>query len=95
MARKKQWLASLMVTPLGTFIKDCIQLLLAFWAAEVFSAGSIFIPVDKEWISKLVIVCILPNFHVLYNWLNPQYTHYGKGKLGAKIEAVATDPDLN
>lgn len=85
---EKKSFAEFMASPLGSFCKGCASLLLAFWTAEVVQAQSIFIPVDKAWISKVVIACVLPNISIITNALNPAYTNYGKGKLKAKVEAV-------
>lgn len=69
-----------MTTPLGSFIKGFLSIVLAMYIKEVIAAGSIFIPITKDLIDELVIAGLVPNVQILLNWLNPEYKHYGVGK---------------
>jgi len=81
---------NLLSSPLGTFIKSFLSIVLAMWVAELSNGHDLF-SFDIVMAKKLIVAGIIPNIHVLINWLNPQYTQYGKGKLEAKIESVVTD----
>jgi hypothetical protein len=35
---------------------------------------------DIVMVKKLIVAGIIPNIHILINWLNPEYKGYGVGK---------------
>ncbi len=69
-----------LASPLGSFVKGFLSILIAMYVSEIVSAGSIFIPMNKDLISKLVIAGVVPNIQILINWINPEYKNYGQNK---------------
>ena len=69
-----------LATPLGSFVKGFSSILLAMYVSEIVTAGTIFMPVTKDLISKLVIAGVVPNIQILINWINPEYKNYGINK---------------
>jgi hypothetical protein len=67
----------LLTTPIGTFIKGFLSIVLAMWVAELSNGHDLF-SMDIVMIKKLIVAGIVPNIHVLVNWLNPAYQGYGK-----------------
>lgn len=67
----------LLTTPVGTFIKGFLSIVLAMWVAELANGHDLF-SMDIVMIKKLIVAGLVPNIHVLVNWLNPNYTGYGK-----------------
>lgn len=85
---------NILASPLGTFIKGFLSIVLAMWVAELSNGHDLF-SFDIAMAKKLIVAGIIPNIHVLINWLNPQYIGYGKGKLPAKIESVQDEINQN
>ena len=69
----------LLSTPFGTFIKGFLSIVLAMWVAELTNGHDLF-SMDVAMIKKLIVAGLVPNVHVLINWLNPEYKGYGRGK---------------
>ena len=70
----------LLASPLGTFIKGFFSIVLAMWVSELSSGHDLF-SMDLPMIKKLIVAGIIPNIHILINWLNPEYKGYGANKL--------------
>lgn len=94
----KQQILNFLNTPLGSFTKGFITILLSMWAADIYAAKNIFIPIDKDYVSKLVIAATTANIHWIANWFNPNYVQYGITKSNkeiAKIERGIEEDSLN
>lgn len=72
----------LLATPFGTFIKGFFSIILAMWVAELSNGHDLF-SMDIDMIKKLIVAGLIPNIHVLINWINPEYTGYGKNLIEA------------
>ena len=75
----------LLTTPIGTFIKSFLSIVLAMWVAELANGHDLF-SMDIAMIKKLIVAGLVPNIHVLVNWLNPAYQEYGKQQKDTPIE---------
>lgn len=69
----------LLTTPIGTFLKGFLSIVLAMWVAELTNGHDLF-SMDLTMAKKLIVAGIVPNIHVLINWLNPEYKAYGNNK---------------
>lgn len=69
----------LLTTPLGTFIKAFLSIVLAMWVGELSNGHDLF-TMDLPMVKKIIVAGLVPNIHILVNWLNPQYTQYGTNK---------------
>jgi len=74
----------LLSTPLGTFIKGFLSIVLAMWVSELSNGHDLF-SMDCQMIKKLCVAGIVPNIHILINWLNPEYKGYGKNLVNQDI----------
>lgn len=70
----------LLASPLGTFIKGFLSIVLAMWVSELSSGHDLF-SMDLPMIKKLIVAGLIPNIHILINWFNPEYKGYGGNKL--------------
>jgi hypothetical protein len=70
----------LLATPLGTFIKGFLSIVLAMWVGELSNGHDLF-SMDIDMVKKLCVAGIIPNIHVLINWFDPEYKNYGKEKI--------------
>jgi len=80
----------LLTTPLGTFLKSFLSIVLAFWCAELANGHDLF-SMDIEMIKKMIVAGLIPNVHVLINWLNPQYVGYGVSKIELDMYAQSIE----
>lgn len=67
-----EWLAS---SPLGTALKTFIAVVLSGAVADWATDGAISLANWQTW----VIAACVSALPVIINWLNPEYTSYGKG----------------
>ncbi len=72
-------LQTLFASPLGTFIKGFLSIVLAMWVGELSNGHDLF-SMDIVMTKKLIVAGIIPNAHILLNWLNPAYQNYGNDK---------------
>lgn len=79
MTKKITKFQKLFASPLGTFIKSFLSIILAMWVAELSNGHDLF-SMDIVMAKKLIVAGIIPNIHILINWLNPAYSDYGKSK---------------
>jgi hypothetical protein len=75
----KENIQTIMASPLGSFIKGFLGIILAMWVAELSNGHDLF-SMDIVMVKKLIVAGIIPNIHILINWLNPEYKGYGVGK---------------
>lgn len=76
-----EWLAT---SPLATFVKVFIAVLLTAAVADWANVGDITLADWKLW----VIAALVSAIPVLVNWLNPVFPMYGRGKVVAAVEVV-------
>lgn len=72
-------LNKILTTPIGTFLKGFTSIVLAMWVSELTQGHDLF-SMDIAMIKKLMVAGIVPNIHVLINWINPEYKQYGESK---------------
>lgn len=78
--KKLTKLQIIFASPLGTFIKGFLSIVLAMWVGELANGHDLF-SMDIVMTKKLIVAGIIPNAHILLNWLNPAYQNYGKDKV--------------
>ena len=74
-----KWLAA---SPIATFVKVFIAVILGAAVADWSDAGDINFADWKVWVISALVAAI----PVIVNWLNPQYGFYGRGRADAIIE---------
>ena len=68
----QKWLAN---TPLGTASKTFVAMIIGSAIADWASHGEISLSSWQPWVISAAVSSIPP----VLNWLNPQYTSYGRG----------------
>lgn len=66
------WLAT---TPLGSAAKTFIAFVIAAFVADAVSSGSLVVDNWQTWVIGGLASAVPP----IINWLNPQFTAYGRG----------------
>ncbi len=86
MKKKIYLISKILASPLGTFIKSFLSVILAMWVAELADGHDLF-TMDLPMIKKLIVAGLIPNISILINWINPQYTSYGSEEKMEKQES--------
>ena len=68
---------NILTTPFGTFLKTFVSTVLTLWLIELSNGTSLF-SFDQAMIEKLATGGLVSALPVIINWLNPNYTQYGK-----------------
>ena len=85
MKKKINLINKILASPLGTFVKGFLSVILAMWVAELADGHDLF-TMDLSMIKKLIVAGLIPNISILINWINPQYTSYGSEEKMEKQE---------
>ena len=66
-----------LTTPFGGFCKVFLSCILTQYFIELQQGHDLF-SLDLVMVKKLLTAALISNLPIIINWLNPQYTAYGK-----------------